>query len=389
MRLAAEAERFETAAHLRDTIQTIGQLSEPQRISSNRVRNVDIFALHSEDGRAAAQLFHLRGGQVVDRREYFWESLPVSMGGGEILSSFLKQYYFSNTEFTPDEIYVPIDFEDRTLLEDFLNNRSGRRVEVQIPQRGSKKDLVELVLKNARLSFDQRFRVLQPSGHVTAENVAHLLGLESPPQRIECFDISNIQGTDSVASMVVWEEGKMKKSDYRKFIIKTVDGPDDFKSMREVVSRRYRRLREEGKALPDLVLVDGGIGQLHAAAAALEELDLPTQPLASIAKREEIIYVHGSEDDPIVLEKHSPVLRLIQQIRDETHRFAVTFHRLRRTKRTLTTDLLKIPGIGEKTSKVLLRKFGSMKNMGTLSFEEISEAISPAVAKKVFDYFHS
>ena len=150
MRLAAEGERFETAAHLRDTIRTIGQLSEPQRISSNRVRNVDIFALHSEDGRAAAQLFHLRGGQVVDRREYFWESLPVSMGGGEILSSFLKQYYFSNTEFTPDEIYVPIDFEDRTLLEDFLKNRSGRRVEVQIPQRGSKKDLVELVVKNAR-----------------------------------------------------------------------------------------------------------------------------------------------------------------------------------------------------------------------------------------------
>ena len=388
MRLAVESERFETAAHLRDTIRTIGQLSEPQRISSNRVRNVDIFALHSEEGRAAAQLFNLRGGQVVDRREYFWESLPASMGGGEILSSFLKQYYFSNTEFTPDEIYVPIDFEDRKLLEEFLKNRSGRRVEVQIPQRGSKKDLVELVVKNARLSFDQRFRVLQPSGHVIAENVANLLGLESPPKRIECFDISNIQGTDSVASMVVWEEGKMKKSDYRKFIIKTVDGPDDFKSMHEVVSRRYRRLREEGRALPDLVLVDGGIGQLHAAAAALEELDLPTQPLASIAKREEIIYVQGSEDDPIVLEKHSPALHLIQQIRDETHRFAVTFHRLRRTKRTLTTDLLKIPGIGEKTSKVLLRKFGSLKNMRTLSFEEISEAISPGVAKKVFDYFH-
>jgi excinuclease ABC subunit C len=221
-----------------------------------------------------------------------------------------------------------------------------------------------------------------------AENVANLLGLESPPQRIECFDISNIQGTDSVASMVVWESGKMKKSDYRKFIIRTVDGPDDFKSMREVVSRRYRRLREEGKALPDLVLVDGGIGQLHAAAAALEELDLPTQPLASIAKREEIIYVQGSEEDPILLEKHSPALRLIQQIRDETHRFAVTFHRLRRTKRTLTTDLLKIPGVGEKTSKVLLRKFGSLRNVGALSFEEISEVLSPAIAKKVFDYFH-
>jgi len=388
MRLAAEGERFETAAHLRDTIRTIGQLSETQRISSNRVRDVDIFAFHSEDGRAAAQLFHLRGGQVVDRREYFWESLPSSMGGEETLSSFLKQYYFANTEFTPDEIYVPVDFEDRTLLEDFLKNRSGRRVEVHIPQRGSKKDLVELVVKNARISYDQRFRVRQPSAHRVAENIANLLGLESPPQRIECFDISNIQGTDSVASMVVWEEGKMKKSDYRKFIIKTVDGPDDFKSMREVVSRRYRRLREEGKALPDLVLVDGGIGQLHAAAAALEELDLPTQPLASIAKREEIIYIRGSEEDPLILEKHSPALHLIQQIRDETHRFAVTFHRLRRTKRTLTTDLLKIPGVGEKTSKVLLREFGSLKNVGILTFEEISEVLSAKTAKKIFDYFH-
>ena len=388
MRVAAEGEQFETAAHLRDTIRTITQLSEPQRISSSRAGNIDIFALHHEDGRAAAQLFHLRAGQVVDRREYFWENLPGGTAGGEILSSFMKQYYLSYVELTPDAIYVPIEFEDRTLLEDYLSARRGHRIEVGIPQRGSKKDLLELVVKNARISFDQRFRVLQPSRQAIAENVAHLLGLESPPRRIECFDISNIQGTDSVASMVVWEEGKMKKSDYRKFIIKTVDGPDDFKSMREVVSRRYQRLRAEGKALPDLVLVDGGIGQLHAAAAALEELDLPTQPLASIAKREEIIYVQGSEEDPIILEKHSPALHLIQQIRDETHRFAVTFHRLRRTKRTLTTDLLRIPGVGEKTSKALLRKFGSLKNMGSLSFEELSGILSPAIAKKVFDFFH-
>ena len=388
MRLAAEGERFETAAHLRDTIRTIDQLSEPQRISSSRSGNVDIFALHHEDERAAAQLFHLRAGQVVDRREYFWENLPGNTDGGGILSSLMKQYYLSNVELTPDAIYVPIDFEDRNLLEDYLSKRSGHRIEVGVPQRGSKKDLVELVVKNARISFDQRFRVLQPSGHVIAEHVANLLGLESPPRRIESFDISNIQGTDSVASMVVWEAGKMKKSDYRKFIIKTVDGPDDFKSMREVVSRRYKRLQEEGKALPDLVLVDGGIGQLHAAAAALEELNLPTQPLASIAKREEIIYVLGSEEDPIILEKHSPVLHLIQQIRDETHRFAVTFHRLRRTKRTLTTDLVKIPGIGEETSKRLLRKFGSLKNLEALSFEDLCVEISSARAKRIFEYFH-
>ncbi len=388
MRLAAEAEQFELAAHLRDTLRTIEQLSEPQRISSSRARNMDILALYCEERRAAAQLFHLRGGQVVDRREFFWENLPDRMGSGEIFSSLMKQYYFSNLEFTPDEIYVPFEFEDRALMEGYLSSRSGRRVGIGIPRRGVKKDLVDLVVKNARISFDQRFRVLQPSGAAIAENVANMLGLESPLRRIECFDISNIQGTDSVASMVVWEEGKMKKSDYRKFIIKTVDGADDFKSMHEVISRRYKRLREEGKALPDLVLVDGGVGQLHAAAAALEALDFPTQPLASIAKREEIIYVQGSEEDPIFLEKHSPVLHLIQQIRDETHRFALTFHRLRRAKRTLTTDLLKIPGIGEKTSKALLRKFGSLENIRNLSVEELAEEVPPGRAKRIFDFFH-
>lgn len=220
------------------------------------------------------------------------------------------------------------------------------------------------------------------------ENLASLLGLEDLPGRIESFDISNIQGTDSVASMVVWEAGKMKKSDYRKFIIKTVDGPDDFKSMKEVVSRRYRRVLEEQNPLPDLVLIDGGLGQLHAAAQALDELDLPTQALASIAKKEEIIYVRGREDEPIILEKHSPVLHLIQMIRDETHRFAIAFHRQRRDKRTLTSTLFSIPGISQKTSKLLLRKFGSAKEIEQTSLEDLSKEIAPRLAKRVYGYFH-
>ena len=189
------------------------------------------------------------------------------------------------------------------------------------------------------------------------------LGLENAPRRIECFDISHIQGTDKVASMVVWEDGRMKKSDYRKFVIRTVEGNDDFASMREVISRRYGRLKEEGVPRPGLVLVDGGLGQLHAAAAALEELGITDQPLASIAKREEWIYVYGQEDEPIVLDKFSPVLHLVQMVRDEAHRFAVTFHRTRRNASRLRSELDQIPGVGEKTVAKLLRHFGSLERV--------------------------
>jgi excinuclease ABC subunit C len=387
MQAAAQEERFELAAHLRDTIRTIDQLSEPQRISSNESGNLDVYALHREESKAAAQLFHLRSGKVVDRREFFWEELAEGVNSGEILSALLKQYYF-NSDFTPDEILTQRDFEDREILEDFLSTRKGRRVNIKVPQRGTKRDLVKLASTNAKLAFDQRFRVLSPSSGVIGESLASALGLENPPGRIECFDISNIQGTDSVASMVVWEDGKMKKSDYRKFIIKTVEGADDFKSIREVVFRRYRRLQEEQKPLPGLVLIDGGLGQLHAAASALEELNLPTQPLASIAKKEEVIFVFGSEEDPIVLDKHSPVLHLVQMIRDETHRFGVTFHRQRRSKRTLTSAIAEIPGVGEKTSKLLLRKFGSTKAIRELSVEELSREIAPHLAKRVYEHFH-
>lgn len=388
MEAAAAEERFELAAHCRDTIRTILQLAEPQRIASSQVSNADVFALHREHSKAAAQLFHLRGGKVVDRREFFWEDLRGSTSDGEILSSLLKQYYF-NSEFTPDEVFVGADFEDRQPLEDFLSERKGKRVEIKIPQRGVKRTFVDLVSQNAKLSFDQRFRVLNPSGSAIGEGLASALGLESAPRRIECFDISNIQGTDSVASMVVWEDGRMKKSDYRKFIIKSVKGADDFRSIREVVFRRYKRLQEEGGPMPGLVLIDGGLGQIHAAASALEELDLPTQPLASIAKKEEILYVFGSEDDPVILDKHSPVLHLVQMIRDETHRFAVTFHRQRRSKRTLVSAVSAIPGIGAKTARVLLRKFGSVQSIEEQSLEALSREIAPHLARRVYDHFHS
>jgi excinuclease ABC subunit C len=213
-----------------------------------------------------------------------------------------------------------------------------------------------------------------------------VLDLPQPPNRVECFDVSHIQGSDIVASLVVWEAGRMKKSDYRKFIIKTVSGSDDFASMREVVGRRYRRLREEKKPLPDLILVDGGIPQLHAAAAALDALQIINQPLASIAKREEILYVHGRENEPVVLDRHSPVLHLIQLIRDEAHRFAVTFHRARRSKRELSSDLLTIAGVGERTAKKLLAHFGSLTSLRSVTLEELSQVVTPAQAARIIEH---
>jgi excinuclease ABC subunit C len=273
-------------------------------------------------------------------------------------------------------------------------------VEILNPQRGQKHAFLELVEKNAKHSFVQRFRVLRPSSKSIAEALEASLGLPEPPKRIECFDISHIQGSDTVASMVVWEGGRMKKSDYRKFIIRGETATnsaekaarlfrDDFASVSEAVARRYGRLQDEGKLLPNLILIDGGIGQLHAAAQALEKLEIINQPVASIAKKEEILYVLGRENDPVVLDRHSPVLHLIQQIRDETHRFAVTFHRQRRSSARLRTSLTDIPGVGKRTAQKLLRRFGSVARLRQLSVDELSAEVLRSQAQRVYDGLHS
>jgi excinuclease ABC subunit C len=260
-------------------------------------------------------------------------------------------------------------------------------VEIHTPQRGQKKAMLDLVETNAKHSFDARFRVLKPSSRAIQEAVQDALNLPEPPKRIECFDISHIQGTDKVASMVVWEDGRMKKSDYRKFIIRTVVGNDDFASMREVVTRRYSRLQQEGQPMPGLVLIDGGIGQLHAAADALEAIGIVDQPLASIAKREEIIYVLGQEDEPIVLDRFSPILHLVQSIRDEAHRFAVTFHRTRRNAQRLTSELDQIEGVGERTVQKLLKHFGSSELVRAANEEALTAVVGRAGARRVKLYY--
>jgi excinuclease ABC subunit C len=389
MTAAAEKELFEQAAAYRDLLRTLEDIEERQRIAAAQGDDTDVLAYYAEPPLVAANVFHLRGGRVVDRREFYWEDLD-EFDPQEFVPSLLKQLYL-DAAYLPRAIHVAEDFEERALLEETLNERAGHKVEIFTPQRGSKRAFLDLVENNAKHSFEQRFRVLNPSSKAIGEALQNALNLAEEPKRIESFDISHIQGTDTVASMVAWENGRMKKSDYRKFIIRGDDGGngalprlnDDFSSMREAVARRYRRVLEEKKELPSLILIDGGIGQLHAAAQALESLQIINQPVASIAKKEEILFVLGQEDEPIVLEHHSPVLHLIQQIRDETHRFAVTFHRQRRGKRQTQTALSEIPGVGPKTAQKLLQEFGSVANIRKAGIEKLSEIISRKSAEKI------
>jgi excinuclease ABC subunit C len=438
MNAAAENMHFELAARLRDQLITVHQAQDRQRIASSDDEDADVFGFHYENDMLAVNLFHMRAGKIVDRRDLFWEELPeledvpleadqaedstddpalepeptqsapeinadspitdplttnhqplTTFSAATFFSALLKQLYLDQG-YVPRSIYVPVDFPDRQLLAEALRERSGHKIEIAAPQRGDKRSLVDLVCQNAKQSYDQRFRVLKPSIERMTEALQDTLMLAEPPTRIECFDISHIQGAETVASMVVWEKGAMKKSDYRKFQVKTVSGVDDFASMREIIHRRYKRLQEDGKPLPSLILIDGGLGQLHAAADALEEIGLTTQPLASIAKREEIIYIHGQEDDPVVLDRRSPVLHVIQKIRDESHRFAVTYHRKRRQMRDRTSELDEIPGVGAITRQRLLEHFGSvraLKQTAQKNPDALTAVVNKATAEKIRSYF--
>ena len=522
MTAAAEQEQFEAAARLRDQLSTVHQLSEKQRIATTEQGDdADVFGYHFEDGSLAVNLFHVRSGKIVDRREFFWDDLPepleatppedsesnsdvakgtgfspyinptqengasapeaakvkgtgfspyISQSGkegalapegnanheipfhaGSVFSALLKQLYIDQ-HYVPRSILVPVDFDDRETLAALLTERTGHRIEIAVPQRGEKRSLVDLASQNAKQSYTQRFRVLEPSRKAIQEALADALMLPELPRRIECFDISHIQGAETVASMVVWEDGKMNKSAYRKFKVVTVLGVDDFASMREVVHRRYKRILEnmkpsaemagapgldsetgdsnrrlskgnimgapgasqlgtwdsthsssqtgalapEGKSsrakdpttMPSLILIDGGLGQLHAAADALESLGFTSQPLASIAKREEVIYVYGNEDEPVVLDRRSPVLHLIQTIRDESHRFAIGYHRKRRAMRDRDSELLNIPGVGPQTRQRLLTHFGSLRDVQQATAESLAAVVARKTAETIWRHFH-
>jgi excinuclease ABC subunit C len=480
MMAASGAEQFEAAARFRDQLSIARQLQEKQRVATTEEDDdADVFGYHFEDGRLAVNLFHIRAGKIVDRREFFWEDLPdlleasapeqpdepqmlgapgpdsgtweptrakereVPFHAAQLFSALLKQLYIDQ-QYVPRSILVPVDFDDRESLAALLTERSGHRIELAVPLRGEKRALVDLAGQNAKQSYIQRFRVLEPGRKAIQEALADLLMLPELPRRIECFDISHIQGAETVASLVVWEDGKMNKQAYRKFKIMTVLGVDDFASMREVILRRYRRLLDgmekkpgapglafetwestnapqekaalngrdsiraenvpkspralapevstptsrEPKTLPSLILIDGGLGQLHAAAEALESLGITTQPLASIAKREEVIYLYGNEEEPIVLDRRSPVLHLIQLIRDESHRFAIGYHRQRRAMRDRDSELLTIPGVGPQTRQRLLTHFGSLRDVQQATAESLAAVVPRKTAETIWRHFH-
>jgi excinuclease ABC subunit C len=384
MEEASGEENFEMAAAYRDALRTVEEIAERQVVQRLSGEDADTWGIHEEGGDAAIQVLVVRGGTILDRRELFFEKVEGT-APEELLSTVIAQFY-DQTTFLPEEVQVPFDLPDRELLEEFLSARKGSRVGVRRPQRGPAHDRLEMANVNARARHQVRFRKSKTAEEDAVARLSKLLDLPEPAHRIEGFDISHTQGTDSYASMVAFEGGKPKKSDYRLFKIHSQDllAPDDFASMAEAVSRRYTRLTAEGKPLPDLVLVDGGRGQLSAAITALDRIGVEV-PVAGLAKREEEIFLPG-RPDPIRLSRHESALKLVQQVRDEAHRFAITRHRKTRTRVALTTRLRMVPGVGPAKAKALLRKFGSIGGMRQAPREEIASIVGPRTAESVIEH---
>lgn len=384
---AAEGENFELATYYRDLIRTVERVQAEQQVASAEDEDADVWGLYEEGNDVAVQLFVIRDGNVVDRRELFWEKIDEYQPG-YFLSEVLQRYYQDNL-FIPHEILIPFAVEEEGLLADWLTEQAGRKVVLRVPQRGRGVDRLELATRNARLSHESRFRKSQQDRlQIAASRLGQLLGNAGEIQRIESFDISNIQGSDSVAGMVVLDRGKFDKNQYRIFNIKTVIGADDFRSMAEAVDRRYRRLLDEEKSLPDLILIDGGRGQLNAALTALNRLGVEGIAIAGLAKREEEIYVPDREE-PIRLERRDPALQLLQMVRDETHRFAVSSHRRRRSKRVLHSELDDVPGIGDKRRRLLIERFGSVSGVKQASAQDLMNVLGRKVGQTLYDELHS
>jgi excinuclease ABC subunit C len=390
----AENENYELAAKYRDLHKTVIELGEKQKMATTAERDIDIFGFYREGARLALQLFTMREGKMVGRREFFWEDLDAeNFNPAQFLGKILVQYY--TTDYVPLEIHVPNDFDDREILQTALSERRGRKVRILDPKRGRNLEMIQLVENNAKISFEQRFRVLNPNSEKLLGDLQEILELPYFPERIESFDISNISGSENVAGIVVYENGKPNRTEYRRFIIKSVEGANDFASMNEAVFRRYKRQLAEEKPLPQLIFIDGGKGQINAAAAALQSLDLEGIPIYGLVKppkrHNEISHLlrFGYEDNPIFFEAGNPAFRLVQQIRDETHKTAIEFHRKRREKRDFTSELTAIPGVAEKRKMKLLRNFGSLEKVAQASVEQLSPFVGAKTAQIIFEHFEN
>lgn len=381
--------QFEKAAELRDKISQIQSISEKQNVVSDDFENRDVIAVASEGKEGAATIFNIRSGKLISKKQ-----LKLTVNGSEqleeIISALIKQYYTEYIEI-PNQIVIEKEPEDSEIILDWLIHQAGQKIKFIVPKKKSPiQSLLKMCKENATLQLKElQVQKMKKEGNVpyTLSALQRDLRLKSIPKRIECFDISNLQGTDTVASMVVFEDGKPKKSKYRKFIINSVDGPNDFASMREVVSRRYNRLINEHQPLPDLIMVDGGKGQLSSAVEILDGLGLKNYSIIGLAKRLEEVFL-PNQSEAIIIPKTSSSLKLLQQIRDEAHRFAITFHRLLRSKRTITTSLLEIKGIGEQNAFALITAFGSVKKIKSASIEALTEVIGKSKAQIIFDFYN-
>jgi len=381
---AAEAMDYERAAQLHDTLNEVEAVSQRRKLSSVDEEDLDVYGVHISGGNAAVVSLIMREGQVLDRRELFWEG--VGHISPELLLTEVIPQIYDRTTFLPKEIHLPVPIEGEEALVEWLSEKKDERVYLRLPSRGPKAERVKLAMHNAELAHKRRFRGGAESPGAAA--LERYLDLAEPPRRIEGFDISHFQGGETVASMVVWEEGKMRKGEYRSFNIRDLNQPDDFASMRQAVERRYRRTLEEVGAMPDLILIDGGIGQLNAALGALAELGVEETAIVSLAKREEEIYVPGVPE-PLRLRRDDPGLRLLQEIRDEAHRFAVSRHRRRRSARTLHSRLDELAGIGPRRRKLLIQAFGSVQGVREASLEDLQNALGALVGRRVYDQLHA
>jgi excinuclease ABC subunit C len=399
---ASDGERYEEAAQLRDAMRTVQTLHDrQQKMATTELGHRDVFGVKLGPAGAVMQVFQVRGGRVVERVELGTDEPIAGATEADVLEAGLQQFYEFRSP--PGEIHLPSEPNEREALELWLSDRTGRRVRLLVPQRGDKRAMVDLACRNAALAYQTRFNQAAAAQHDALETLQSVLELPALPRRIECFDISTIQGSETVASMVVCEDGRMRRGEYRKFRIRgqklaagivSPEAPgvpsanNDFAAMHEVVRRRYRKLLEQGGPFPDLIVIDGGKGQLSAAYAALEELGLANLIAVGIAKKEELLFTRDHEN-PIALGASDPALLLIQRIRDEAHRFAVTFHRKARTMRDLRSELDHVPGVGPRRRRTLLTTFGSLAGVRRATREELAAVAGAKVADAVLAFFAS